>query len=438
VAREHTHRLSALSFGNDGRSLATASFDRTLKIWDTETGKVLRSWTAHIGIIPGLSFSPEGKRLASSGGEDKVVKIWDPMTGREILNLRGHASTCYCVAFSPDGRQLASAGGDGTIRIWDATPTKPSEAMESAICKHDGEVWSVQFSPDGHLLASGSWDSTVRVWEARTGANLQTFTLPRPGSAFCVAFSPDSRQLAAATLSAGNRPAVMTWDLQTGKEFLLRQEGLLFCVLFDPSGRFLLREGPDFSIHVRDVLNHREMGMLGQHGHNIWGMTFSGDGKSLATASSDGRLKVWAWDPARMGHPREPALDLPIRVFGYGERVAFSIDGERLFAGGEEITVKMWDSKTGQELPSMRGHSGEVWAIAVDPQGRWLASAGEDSTIRIWDAKSFKPVLTLRGHRGVIMSLAFSPDGERLASGSRDRTVRLWETARWGKPRIIR
>ena len=434
TAREHSHRISALSFGHNGRSLATASFDRTLKVWDPTTGKVLQSWSGHIGLIPGLAFSPDGRRLASCGGEDKAVKLWDPLTGREILNLRGHTATCHCVAFSPDGRQLASASGDGTIRIWDATPLKPDEAMEFLTCKHDDEVWSVQFSPDGRVLASGSWDNTVRLWDARTGANLRTLTLPHGGSVFRVAFSPDSRQLAAATLTAERGPAVIAWDPVTGQElFTIHEKGLLFCVTFDPTGRFVLHEGPNFSVKAWDTQTREEVGVVGQHNHNIWGMTFSPDGRRLATASSDGSLKLWAWNPAQLGQPQEPELVLPARTFGYGERVAFSADGQRLVAGGEGNTVKIWDTNTGLELQNLTGHSGEVWAVALDQQGRWLATAGEDSTIRIWDAKSWKPLRTLRGHTGVIMSLAFSPDGRHLASGSRDHTVKFWDTARWGE-----
>jgi len=428
-ARKHSQRISAVSFGPNGRWLATASFDRTLKVWDPTTGTVLRSWLGHSGIISGLTSSLGG-RLASCGVEDKTVKLWDPLTGRDILDLRGHTAMCHCVAFSPDGQRLVSAGADGTIQIWDATPLRPDEAMESLTCKHDNEVWSVAFSPDGHLVASGSWDNSVRLWDAQTGTNTRILRLP--GCVFHVAFSPDSRQLAAATLTAERSAAIIAWDPLTGQElFTIQEKVFLFCVTFDPTGRYVLREGPNFSVKVWDSRTREDVGILGRHGFNIWGMTFSPDGRRLATASSDGSVKVWAWEPEQLGQPREPGLFLPACVLGYGERAAFSPTGQRLVTGGKGNTVRIWDAKTRQELETLPGHKGEVWAVALDRDSRWLATAGEDTTIRIWDAKSWKPRRILRGHTGAIMSLAFSPDGQRLASGSRDHTVKFWDTARW-------
>jgi WD40 repeat protein/serine/threonine protein kinase len=430
--KEHSHRISAVSFGQNGQWLATASFDRTLKVWDAMTGKVLRSWEGHRAIIPGLASSPDARRLASCGAEDKSVKLWDPLTGREILNLRGHSAACHCVAFSSDGQRLASASEDGSIRIWDATPLKPNESMESMTCTHDSEVWSVAFSPDGRLVASGSWDNTVRVWDAQTGASTRTFRVQ--GSVFHVAFSPDGRQLAAALLTAERGATIIAWDPLTGQEVFTihkKEKTFPFCVAFDPTGRYVLREGPNFSITVWDTRTDEDAGILGRHGFNIWGMTFSPDGRSLATASSDGSVKVWAWDPAQLGQPQVPVSIVPALTLGYGERAVFSPDGQRLVTGGRQNTVKIWDPKTGREVESLPGLTGEVWALAEDREGRWLAAAGEDTTITIWDAKSSKPLRTLRGHTGVIMSLAFSPDGRQLVSGSRDHTIKCWDTARW-------
>jgi WD40 repeat protein len=152
---------------------------------------------------------------------------------------------------------------------------------------------------------------------------------------------------------------------------------------------------------------------------------------ALVTASNDGTVRVWAWDPARLGGERAPVLKLLVRVGGYSNRVAFSPDGLRLATAGERNNVKIWDAKTGDVLQTLPGHTGEVYAVAFSPDGRWLATAGEDTTIRIWDSKSWTLRLTLRGHTSFVMSLAFRPDSERLASGSRDHTMKVWDTTRW-------
>ena len=151
-------------------------------------------------------------------------------------------------------------------------------------------------------------------------------------------------------------------------------------------------------------------------------------------------MKLWHWDPARLGQPQEPVHSFPVRNYGFGDCVAFTPNSERLVtASGETVTI--WDVKTRDVLHTLRGHSGDVIAVAVSPpDGRWIATAGEDTTIALWDVKSLsktsptlEPQHRLRGHTGMVMSLAFSPEGRRLVSGSRDGKVKVWDMTRWDK-----
>jgi WD40 repeat protein len=186
-------------------------------------------------------------------------------------------------------------------------------------------------------------------------------------------------------------------------------------------------------VQVHDAITGKVAGHVGRHSMQIWAMTFSPDGKRLATASNDGTVRVWAWDPERLGPEQKSQIKLDVLVDGYGNRVAFSSDNERLATGGEGNTLKIWNAKTGDLQKTLVGHTGDVFAVAFSRDGRWLASAGADTTVRIWDAKSWKLCHTLRGHTSLVMSLAFSPDSRSLASGSRDRTMKVWDTARWGE-----
>ena len=162
-------------------------------------------------------------------------------------------------------------------------------------------------------------------------------------------------------------------------------------------------------------------------------MVFSRDGEHLASASSDGIVKLWdakRLDKQRLDEKQEARiLTHPARVAGPGLNVAFSPDGRRLATGGEENTVKIWDVQTGQELQTLRGHSGDVYTVAFSPDGdgRWVASAGEDSAVKVWDSHTGTFVRSFRGHTGLVSSVAFSPDGRRLVSGSRDHTVKVWD-----------
>ena len=435
TVRAHpSDRVSAVVFLPDGRSLATASFDRTARVWDVTTGDLLQTLSGHAGIICGLAFSRDGRRLASSGGEEKTVKIWDPLTGREILNLRGHTDICTCVAFSPDSRRLVSAGRDRTVRVWDASPLTGNEGLESLNMDLREEVWSVAFGPDGSSLAVGSY-TTVWLLDSQTGAPLHTYV--HPAGVTRVVFSPDGRQLATDLLSSEGNTIVKVWDVATGVEAVapIRERIQSSTVAFDPDGRYLLIEGPDHTVKVWDARSGLAVGEIGRHDELIWAMTFSPDGRRLATASNDGTVRVWAWDPARLREMQKPELTLTALNLGFGDRVAFSPDGLRLAAGGEEHTIKVWDARTGAEQQSLRGHTGDVFAVAFAPRGRWLASAGEDTTVRLWDTTSspWKLRHTLRGHTGFVMSLAFDRDGSRLVSGSRDGTAKIWDLTHLGK-----
>src|SRR5262249_24539191 len=185
--------------------------------------------------------------------------------------------------------------------------------------------------------------------------------------------------------------------------------------------RYLVTGSKDGKVQVWDARNGQPVGTLGAHDREVQAVAFSRDDLHLASASGDGSVKVWAWDPTRLDAVRKPEFECHGRVPGVYLNVAFSPDG-RLVMGGEGYTVKVWDVQTGRELEPLRGHTGDVCAVAFSPDGRWLATAGEDTTVRIWDATSWKPRHTLRGHTGVVSSLAFIPKSQRLVSGSLDHT----------------
>jgi WD40 repeat protein len=415
--------------------LATASFDRTLKIWNAETGDHLHTLRGHTDVISGVAWSHDGRRLFSCGGEDKRVKVWDPWTEREILDLRGHEWNCSAVAVSPGGERVASAGADGTIRIWDATPPRQNAANEPLTIMLESEVWSAEFTRDGKYIATGIWTGPVQLWDARSGSLEREFEQPEDiGSTLQIALSPDGSRLAAASRSRDLARCSGAGKQQpAGKlgEEIRERWTTDFFVAFDPTGDYLILEGPEYTVQVREARTGALAGVVGGHDHQIWGSAFSPDGRRLATASNDRTVRVWAWDPARFESEQEPELTLHVRSGGFGNRVAFSYDGRHLVTGGEKHSVNIWDAKTGELIETLHGHTGDVYAVAFSRDGRWLATAGEDTTVRIWDARSWQFLRTLRGHVSLVGTLSFSRDSQRLASGSRDHTLKIWDLSQW-------
>lgn len=195
--------VKGLTFSSDGQWLASASWDRTARIWDWRSTKVLHSLVGHSDAVVAISFSPDGQKLAT-GSYDQSVKIWDCETGKELRTLTGHAAQVESVAFCPTAPLLATAGGAGRVKLWDTRTWQLLRELQG----HSDSVCSVAFSPTGRWLATASDDWTLKLWDTFSGKELRTFR-GHTGKVRGVAFTPDGRRLA----SVGHDGTVRLWDL---------------------------------------------------------------------------------------------------------------------------------------------------------------------------------------------------------------------------------
>ena len=412
----HTQPIPDIAISPDGQTLATASLDGTVRLWNHH-GIWLHTLEGHTDGVYGVCFSPDGAQLATAGA-DRTVRLWS-LTGTPIATLTGHADWVYGVYFRADGQQLASCSVDRTVKVW----TLDGKCVRSLL--HDDTVIDVCFNPDSSHLATACVDEKVRLWD-EDGTLLQV------------------------------------WDDHTGPVTTVR---------FSPQGDILASGSVDGALRLRDLTSETSKVLQG-HLDDVWKVRFSPDGQILISASSDNSLKFWnraghslltlkghqdtvsavAW------HPHAPTIisssyDKTIRFWRYtlpqvqiivadaagvndvtllvsdptagADRTAGEAEGAAFMAtaitGG---SVQMWTA-TGQKLRSWPAHADPVKGIAWHPQANVLATASTDNTAKLW-RPSGELLKVLQGHSLPVRRIAFSPDGHWLATASYDQTVGIW------------
>lgn len=472
----HRGEVWSVAFRADGRRLASAGSDQTVKVWDTVTDQELFSLAGHADKVWCVSFSTDGKRLASASA-DKTVKVWDAMTGTELKTLRGHRDWVTSVAFGVDGR-LATVSSDRSLMVWDAETGRAIRAWPA----HPAHVECIAFSPDAKRLATASHDQTVKVWDADSGDELLNLK-GHSREVKCVAFSPDGTQLA----SGGWDETVKLWDAESGleKQTLKGHTGMIMGLSFSSDGKRLASAGYDQMVKVWNTETAQELVTLKGHSGFVSSVTFDPSGQRLASAGSDQSVRVWGGERISSADPKEPVNPKPVSDWVPGnvrefatlsghlaevKCAVFSPDGNRLASASADQTVKVWDIKSGMENLTLRGHTSwvmgvafspdgttlataslnsvkvwdaatglgkmafnghtrDVWAVVFNRTGDRIATASYDQTVKIWDAVSGRILQTMSGHTREVTSVAFSPDGTRVASASGDNTVRVWDTA---------
>ncbi|MEG5172610.1 WD40 domain-containing protein [Microcoleus sp. B3-D7] len=412
----HRDNIWTVSFSPDGKTIASASDDATIKLWNIENGTQIRTLTGHRGWVRGVSFAPDGLAIASSGS-DGTVKLWNPADGTLLQTFTGHRGWATSVTFSPDGLAIASSGSDRTVKLWN-----PVDGTEIATLRgHTNAVRSVSFSDDGKTLASSGEDGLVKLWDVQNLTLLKTLQA-HTRQVWNVKFSPrDSRSQTLATASEDG--TVKLWNLsQLGDiepQTLKGHTGRVASLSFSPDGRTLATAGTDRTVRLWN-LTGIEPKVLESHRRQVFSASFSPDGKTVASGSNDRTVKLWN---AQNGSEIKTFLGHR----GAVTSVIFAPDGKILASAGSDKTIKLWNLETGTEIKTLSGHQRGIDSVVFSPDGKILASAGVDKTVKLWHLESGTQIKTFTGHLERVRSVTFSPDGKTLASAGNDRAIYFWD-----------
>jgi len=414
----HTDTVQSLALSPDGKTIASGSADHTIALWHSASGKLLRRLKFHSEDVTALAFSPDGKILAS-GSDDSWIGLWNLTSGTLIGRCGGDGPYIKSLCFSPDGRSLASAGGDGLLRLWDWARRMEIRRFSG----HAAQVKVVVFSPDGKRLASGDTNAVVRIWSVARGVELLKFS-SHSGDVRGLGFLQAGKLIA----SAGDR-TIRLWESKTGKQRrVIQGQGLVHSMALSHDGKSLAIGGARGSLKVWNLETGKLELKSADTVHAVRQLLFSADDRSLICAVGNAiQLR-----DRRTGAARFAGRGHTSQVFA----LTISADGTTLATAGDDRRIRLWELNSGKQRRIFAPHQSDIWSLAFLRDAKTLVSGGQDNGIRFWDYRSGKQVFVTSARTQQVLALQLSPDGRTLASGGDGQeALVLWDPAS-RKPRI--
>jgi len=459
---EHNSRVNALVYSPDGNILLTGTQDNIMRLWDADTGEMLREYAGHEDWVWDIAFSPDGTQ-AVSGALDGTIILWDVETGEEVQRFITEENEVRAVDFNSDGTQILSGGGaimtlwdvetgqvittfedglspiydvdlspsgftalsgfeDGRIALWNVNNGQSLLTFDSTVGGHTDEVWTVEYTADESGFLSSSQDSRVLLWRFESGVPVQEFE-GHSSRVTGAQFSPDGQRI----VTGAEDNSVIVWDVETGSELqrFLGHSSLIYDIAYNPMRDEVASAGWDNAVRIWDLQHGaliRQFDANAELAHDgiINHVDISPDGTLAVTAGADMRLVLWDVETG------EAIREFVGHQAGVNA-VEFSPDGSLIASAGDDEVLALWEVETGDFTILFEGHSDAVWDVAYSPDGSMLASASRDNTIFLWDTTTGESINRLFGHTFRITGVDFSPSGDQLVSSSFDNTIKLWD-----------
>lgn len=478
--RGHKSAIYSIAITPDGKRIVSASGDKTLKIWDIESGRELHTLRGHRDQVLSLALSKDGT-FAMSVSADGSVRSWDLNTGKSletldkwrsrprcvaltrtsgiigcsdgsihILDLNsyhrthlfpghakrygtgfqctivrrcgkisGHTGSVQVLTVTPDERFLISGGRDSTAIVWSLEHKKELRSFDG----HRDSIQALAVTPDGKRVVSASWDSAIKLWNINTGKEVINY-IGRARQPIALTVTPDGRTL----ICGGEERKVRLWDVESGRKLLsfVPHGAMIFALTTTPEGRYLVTASNNAVISIVDlhhIRNRRQMPKV-IHADSVWGIVITPDGRWSVSASDDNTMRVW-----------DIAMRKVVTVFsGQMEEMP---SAQPQFAGKRKpkhnITVQEVDDIVGRRATSrIRQMLDNPPGLAITPDKRWAIAQWPDRILKLWRLDPLQELRTIKGVKSYVVSKAFASNGRFQVSIPEDTTVVIskWRSGR--------
>ncbi len=427
IVKSHGGPVEALAVSPDGRWFVSGSQDWALRLWDLQSGSVVRTFKGHVGVVHAVAFTSDGKSILS-GSEDRTVRLWDVDSGKEIQSLKGHTLAVQGVAISADSKFACSVSEDGTVRLWEIA----SRVSKVVYKGRDHQLNTVTITANGGTLYFGAGDWTIRQLDLKCG--VETTFEGHSGIVRSLALTSDGNRL----LSSADDGTIRVWSLDTCDllRVLTGHAGSVDVIAVTPDGKVCISGSRDKTLRVWDLETGAEREVLEGHSGFVKAVAISSSTGQVLSGSTDKTIRYWnieatPHDQYGSGHNGGVAL------------LTLSADGRRAISGTQAGELILWESRVpenpdendaideckapSQVVGCLDGHTDRIYSLQMTADGERAVTGSRDRTLRVWDIGQRACTQVLRGHSREVLYMDTSADGRRIVSLSRDRTLRVWD-----------
>jgi len=415
ILEGHACRVNAVILTRDGRRAISASADGILRIWNPINGQPLMTFPrskGHASNIRALALTRDDKKVISAS-EDGFLRIWDINTGEVLKILEGHTDLVSAVALTHDDQRAITASYDETIKIWDLETGHVLKTLEG----HTGRINALALTSDDLIAVSGSKDKTLKIWDIEKGQLLKTLKGHNQIIQALALTHDDTR-----VISASADRTLKLWDIKTG-EVLVSLKGhsdKVNAVAITHDDRFAVSGSADSSLIIWDLKTEDNQRIQECHSYCVNAIILTKDGRHAVSASNDKTIKIWDLETGQVLKTLE---DHTARV----NAVALSSDSQRLISASNDRRLRIWDFNSGKLLKTLKKHEDKVNIVVLTVDDRLAVSASIDRTLKVWDFNDGQLLHSLEGHTASISSVVLSADGRCAISASKDNTLRIWD-----------